>query len=84
MDRAFWQARLDKKKALLIVLDDAATAISAGAIESYKLDTGQTVTWVQKSNIEVLNKVIESLENQIAVLETRLTGCGVVNARPAW
>lgn len=84
MDRTFDRERLAKKKALLLVLDDTVISIAAGAIESYKLDTGQTVTWVQKSNIEVLNKAIESLENQIAVLETRLTGCGVVNARPAW
>jgi len=84
MDRTFLQGRIDATKALIVAYEDASVAIASGTIESYTLDTGQDRQTVTKMNIASLNKVIDSLYSRCAVLQTRLTGSGVVNVRPGW
>lgn len=82
-DRAFWQGRLDKKKALLAAYDDALTAIAGGA-QSYSLDTGQTRQVVTKANLTEMRNIVSTLESEIATLQQRLGGCATFQVRPAW
>lgn len=83
-DREFWQGRLDQKKALLLLYDAAIDALVVQEMESYTLDTGQTRTTVTKLNVPKMQEMVENLENQIAVLQTRITGCGTTTVRPCW
>jgi Flp pilus assembly protein TadG len=82
-DRAFWQGRLDKKKALLAAFDDALLAIAGGA-QSYSIDTGQTRQVVTKANLTETRNMMATLEAEIATLMQRLGGCGTIQVRPAW
>lgn len=85
MDREFIQARIDAAKALIVVWEDALTALgSSGGIQSYTIDTGQSRQVVTRSDIGTINKIIDSLMNRVATLEARLNGSGVVNQRPGW
>jgi hypothetical protein len=84
MDATFLKERITATKSQIATLEDAALSLSTGAITSYTLDTGQSRTVVQKSSINVINKVIDSLYNRLATLEARLTGNGTVIGGPAW
>lgn len=61
---------------------DALSA--ANGVKSYTIDSGQTVQTVTRNEINKINDVIQSLLNQIAVIETRLTGCGSTYVQPGW
>lgn len=82
-DRAFWQARLARKKQQLAAYDDAITAIAGGA-QSYSLDTGQTRQVVTKANLTEMRNVVAQLESDISTLQMRLNGCGRFQVRPGW
>lgn len=82
-DRAFWQGRLDKKKAQLAECDDAISALTAGA-QTYSIDTGQTRQTVTKANLTELRNRASTLEAEISALMQRLGGCGTLQVRPAW
>lgn len=84
MANDFFQQQLDIAKAQIVELTNAQTAILTGAIESYRLDTGQSVTQVTKLNVDVLNRMIDSLLNRVSVLEARCTGNNVLIMRPAY
>lgn len=84
MDEAFLRERITATKNQIATLEDAALSLSSGAITSYTLDTGQSRQVVQKSSINIINKVIDSLYNRLATLEARLTGNGTVIGRPTW
>lgn len=84
MDRAFLEERITKIKERIIAYEDAMLAISSGAIEEYRIDTGQTKTTVKKSNINTLQDVIDRMLNQLCVYQTRLNGGGTVTVQPAW
>jgi hypothetical protein len=57
---------------------------AANGVKSYTVDTGQSVQTVTRNEINKINDVIQSLLNQIAVIETRLTGCGSTYVNPGW
>lgn len=84
MDRVFATERLVRVKATIVIYEDAIDALGQYGTQSYTLDTGQNVERVTKFDLQRLNNVLESLYNRCAILETRLTGSGVVNVRPAW
>lgn len=84
MDSTFLNARITATKNQIAALEDAALSLSSGAITSYTLDTGQSRQVVTKSNINLINKTIDSLYNRLATLEARLNGSGTVVGRPAW
>lgn len=84
MDNTFLQQRIDKAKEQLAAIEDAQLAIATGAIDSYTVDTGQTRTTVTKSNLAVLDNLIDSLLNRISTLEARRNGAGVTIARACW
>lgn len=79
----FWAERLAAKKATLLAIDAAITAIASG-VQSYQLNTGQTQQLVTKANVGSLRMLAKGLESEIATLEARL-GCGAqFNVRPGW
>jgi len=85
MDREFLKARIVATKAAIVAYEDALTALgSQGGVQSYTLDTGQTRQTVTRADIPGMNRMIDSLYNRCVTLETRLTGSGVITARPAW
>lgn len=84
MDRAFIQERIVVTKALIVVYEEAVTALGVqGGVLSYTLDTGQSRQTVTRTDIPNLNRMLDSLYNRLATLQARLTG-GAVTARPAW
>jgi len=83
MDSTFLLARITATKALIVVYEDAATALGGG-VQSYTLDTGQTRQTVTRVDLGALQSTIESLYNRLATLEARLYGTGNVLVTPAW
>lgn len=84
MDENFLSSRILATKTQIVALEEAILALTAGAIVSYTLDTGQSRQTVTKADIGVLTKALDSLYNRLATLEARLTGSGVVTMRPLW
>jgi len=84
MSNDFILSRIAAKKAQIIIYDDAIAALGTAGVQSYKLDTGQSVQWVTKMDVADLNKVAESLYNQLVTLEARCTGNGVLQGRPGF
>ena len=83
MDSTFIQARITATKAQIVAYEDAILALASAGIQSYKLDTGQTVQTVTKLDLTALNKTVDSLYNRCATLEARLNG-GTIIGVPAW
>jgi hypothetical protein len=84
MNTAFIQERITKTKALIVIYEDAMAALGTGNTQEYMLDTGQTRQRVTKLNLADMQKTLDGLYNRCATLEARLTGNGVLNARPGW
>jgi len=84
MDSTFLTDRINKTKEMIIALEDAFIQLSNGTIESYTLDTGQSVQKVTNQNIREISKTVDSLYNRLVTLEARLTGNGVNIGMPAW
>lgn len=84
MDSDFITARITKIKETIEAYEDAALALAAGGIQSYKLDTGQTNETVTRLDLEWINATIDGLYNRLATLEARLYGSGTHTGRPAW
>lgn len=84
MNNEFILARIARTKELIVKYEDAIDAILTGQVDSYTLDTGQSVQKVTKLNIDAMNAAVDSLMNRCVTLEARLTGCGTVIVRPAW
>lgn len=82
MADTFLQERIAKTKALIVVYEDALTAIVTNGVQSYDLDTGQSVQRVTKINVKGLNEQLDSLYNRLATQETRLNGSRVTIVRP--
>ena len=83
MDNTFLQDQKAVLQAQIVAYQAAATSLASGAIESYMLDTGQTIQKVTKVNIKTLQNVIDSLYNRYATLCARLKGATVL-VRPSW
>lgn len=83
-DRQFWLDRIEKTKALIVAWEDAELAISAGGVQSYTLDTGQTRQTVTRADLATIRITIDSLLNRLVTLQARIGRGGVVNVRPAW
>lgn len=84
MDSTYLTERIEKTKLQIEALEDAVIAISTDAIESYTLDTGQSRQSVTKSNIDVLNKVLDSLYNRLTIFQNRLNSTGSIIGVPRW
>ena len=84
MIQGLLQKQLDASEAQLDALNAAQLALIAGTMTSYTFDTGQSKITVTKNNIDVLDKMIDSLLNRIATLCARLNGSGGAIAVPKW
>ena len=84
MNRDFIQARIDATKLQIVAYEDASLALAEGNVQSYTLDTGQSVQKVTKLDLEWMAKAVESAYNRCATLEARLNGSGTVTTRPQW
>lgn len=80
----FFRERIEATKAQIVALEEAALALSTGAIQSYTLNTNQSQQTVTKANIATLYNQIEKLLNRLAVLDARLNGAGRLRVIPAW
>ena len=83
MQRDFIQARITATQAQIVAYEAASLALATDGIQSYKLDTGQTVQNVTKLDLEWITKNLNALYNLCATLEARLNG-GSVNVVPLW
>lgn len=84
MTADFLQQRITSIQAQIVAYENAIIALATGGIQSYTIDTGQSRQTVTKIELDKLTKVINSLMNQLAVYEARLTGNGTAIGRPAW
>lgn len=76
----FWQERLTKLKATIVLYEDAIDALITGGVNSYTLDTGQSRQTVTKWDIEKLQTTLDSLLNRYSTLEARCSGSNSFNA----
>ena len=84
MDATYLQGRIASIRLQIEAFESAMLAFATnGAIQSYKLDTGQTQQTVTRADLEQLRGTLDGLYNQCAVLEARLNG-GAILGRPAW
>lgn len=84
MDTTYLQERITKTRAIIEAYEGAILALSAGGIESYKLDTGQSIQQVTKMNLSELNMALDALYARLCAFETRLTGSGTITLKPSW
>lgn len=85
MDATFIQARIEATKLQIVAYEDAALAFANnGALQTYKLDTGQSITTVTRSDLDMLQDTIDALYNRCTTLEARLTGSGTTHMGAAW
>ncbi len=81
----FWEDQLITTKALLAAYQAASLALATmGAQEMYKLDTGQSIITVKRSDLDMIQNQIDNLLNQCVTIETRITGTGSHTSVPGW
>lgn len=80
---AWLQTRLDAKKAEVVALDAAITALQSGS-QSYTFNSGQTQQSVTRANLATLIASRAQLENDIVNLSNRLCGGATLIARPGF
>ena len=84
-DRDFLRARLTATRALIVRYEAAIDALVVGGVQSYTLNTSQSVQTVTKFDITNLHDLIDRLYNRCATLEARLGMNGsVITGAPDW
>jgi len=81
-DPSFWEQQLTTAKATLVAFQQARTQLMSGNVQSYTLDTGQTVQKVTKFDLPGIQRSIGSLLNEVATLEARCGRAGAHTSRP--
>lgn len=75
MDTTFLQERITKTKTLITAYEDAVEAFATnGAIQTYRLDTGQTNQTVTRADLKQLQETLDMLYNRLCTLQARLNG----------
>ena len=83
MASVFFTNRLAAIEAQIIAYEAAILALgNAGATQSYRFDTGQSVTQVTRADLKQLNDVYNSLINQHTMISARCNGGNTIVARP--
>lgn len=84
--RTFYEQQLAWKQQALAALQAAHLALTTGGVQSYTLNTGQTVQTVTRMNLPSLLEQIAMLERQVLDLMTKLgeTDGRVVIAKPGF
>ena len=84
VSNTFLDTQIAATEAAITAWTTAQTAFATnGAIQTYKLDTGQTVTTVTRSEADQIQNTIDSLYNQLSTLCARRDGAASV-VRPSW
>ena len=84
-NRTFIRERITKTRELIVAYETAVTTLLGGGVQSYTLNTNQSVQTVTKFDLASLNSTIDSLYNRCATLEARLgEGQGTVLGAPDW
>ena len=84
MADTFLQERIAATKALIVVYEDALTALVTNGVQRYALDTGQSRQDVTKLDVPKLNAQLDGLYNRLATQQARLNGSGVTIVGPAF
>lgn len=84
MEPADLVTQIANVRAQLAALDAAILTVMDPTVKFYTLDTGQTVTRVERNTIKDLTAAQSSLENRLCTLLARQTGSGATLAVPAW
>lgn len=84
MSREFLKQRIEVTKNIIVEYETAILTLNTTSAISYTLNTSQTTQTVTKRDVAGLQASLNGLYNQLATLEARLTGSGVVIAGPAW
>ena len=80
----FLADRITATEAQIVAYEAAILAFAnSGAIQTYKLDTGQTVQTVTRSDLVDLNQTLDILYNRLSTLCARRDGAASIG-RPAW
>ncbi len=82
MADTFLETQKTKVEEIITALIDTILQLSSGAVQSYKLDTGQGAQAVTREDLSSLNKQLNSYLNMRDVLCARTEGGGTFNIRP--
>ena len=82
MADTFLETQKIKVEAITTALIDTILQLSSGAVQSYKLDTGQGAQAVTREDLSSLNKQLNSYLNMRDILCARTEGGGTFNIRP--
>ena len=84
VSKAFLDTQIAATEAAITAWTMAQTAFASnGLMKMYKIDTGQTVQTVTREDVDLVQKTIDSLYNQLSTLCARRDGAASV-VRPAW
>lgn len=81
MASTYLQDRVTAIKARILLYEDALLAFASTGIQSYNINTGQTVQTVTRANIGELERIVRGLLNDIVTIEARCTGSGSYTGR---
>ena len=83
MADTYLEAKKIQVEEVIDKLFDTILQLSSGAVQSYKLDTGQGAHAVTREDLSSLNKQLNSYLNMRDILCARTEGGGTFNIRPA-
>lgn len=83
-NRDFWKDELQNLRVLLYEYDRAIADLVSGKISEYRLETGQSMQMVKRTDLSSLYNAREKLTAQIDQLEQRLNGGSVSQILPGW
>lgn len=82
MADTFLETQKTQIEEVIVKLTDTILQLSSGAVQSYKLDTGQGAQAVTREDLSSLNKQLNSYLNMRDILCARTQGGGTFNIRP--
>ncbi len=82
-DEAWLDARIAKTKLLIVAYEDAMSALGAGGVQSYTLNTGQTQMTVTRAHVASMTTTLKELEARLARLEADRCGGAAIHVVPA-
>lgn len=83
MDTTTLQNSIANTKLAIEAYENALTALAAGNVQQYTIDTGQTRQTVTRLDLPAVNKALDGLYNRLSMLQQRLSGSGSI-VRPGW
>ena len=72
----YYDDRILKLDARIEAYETAAEGLISGAIQSYKLNTGQSEQWVTKLDIFKIEEIIDTLISRRARYQRKASGAG--------